>query len=75
VNIGAIIDVSVMQAVEAVLAMEADRYAKLRSIAHELAAKHIRGDVACTACAAICYGGGLKHNDGCLVVKLQQLGG
>lgn len=42
----------------------------LRSLAQELAAKHVRGDVACTACAAVYYGGGLKHNDFCPVARL-----
>lgn len=41
------------------------------AIARELAAKHIRGTKACTACGAAAYMGTLVHNEGCVVKKLE----
>ncbi len=40
-------------------------------LARELAAKHVRGTGACTACYAAAYMGSLKHNDNCPVLRLE----
>lgn len=45
---------------------------ELLIIARELAAKHIKGNIACTACAAVKYMGGVEHNSGCPVLRLEK---
>ncbi len=44
----------------------------IRAIARELAAKHIRGKNACTCCGAVGYMGGMEHNAGCAVKRLEE---
>lgn len=44
-----------------------------RAIARELAAKHVRGTKACSACGAVAYMGTLAHNEGCAVQRLEAL--
>lgn len=44
---------------------------ELLAIASELAAKHLRGAKACTACGSAAYMGTLQHNEGCCVKRLE----
>lgn len=49
-----------------------ERYAALLEIAKELASRCLRGDRACSACAAIGYMGAVEHNQGCAIVRLRE---
>jgi hypothetical protein len=81
--VGGIIDAAVKEAAEAVRAETwaqgeaavlkmCNEKAAILAIARELAAKHIRGQNACTCCGAVGYMGGMEHNAGCAVKRLDE---